>query len=285
MYGPTRGGEGWGYALRSDEDEADFWGFARGAEGLFTPLGGDTENTEGDAAEEDVDTGRRRVLLTGCRPEGGLLKAAGRIGGRRAEAGNAHLRVLDPEGVTMGAYFVGGVTAVGARPSAHGTGLVDLTVDLWCDNALPGSEAAWDLVRAGGPDRTGLWRGLSTDEQWTWLSVALWSHEYHRRGKPEPEARSGRTVTVDGRYTVDRNSFFCAIGEAVNGPGGYFGWNLDALDDCLIGGWGAARGYTLEWVNSAEARARLVEPTGSGAPLFDVILEIFEERGVSVVLR
>jgi len=33
-----RGGAGQKYALASDEDEADFWGFAREAEGLFTPL-------------------------------------------------------------------------------------------------------------------------------------------------------------------------------------------------------------------------------------------------------
>ncbi|MFD9242801.1 barstar family protein [Streptomyces sp. NPDC059556] len=42
-------------------------------------------------------------------------------------------------------------------------------------------------------------------------------------------------------------------GEAVNGPGGYFGWNLDALDDCFFGGWGAAPAFTLFWGSSAEA--------------------------------
>ncbi|MGW0859676.1 barstar family protein [Streptomyces sp. NPDC002690] len=283
-----KGGEGWGYALRSD-DERDFWGFARGAEGLFTPVGGDEgcgETDGGNEAEGESDSGQRRVFLTGCLPEGGLLKAVGSIGGRRADAGNGHVRVLDADGVAMGSYFVGGVTAVDVRPSAHGTGLVDLTVDLWCESAEPGSGAVWDLVRAGGPDRTGLWRGLSGDEQWAWLSVALYSHEYRRRGKPE--ALAGRTVTLDGRHVVDRNSFWCAIGEAVNGPLGYFGWNLDALDDCLFGGWGTAGGFTLDWTDSVEARARLAEPGPSSdgeAPFFDVLMEIFEERRVTVVLK
>ncbi|MFE2532064.1 barstar family protein [Streptomyces sp. NPDC059371] len=31
-------------------------------------------------------------------------------------------------------------------------------------------------------------------------------------------------------------------------PGGYFGWNLDALDDCLIGGWGASTPFTCAGV-------------------------------------
>ncbi|MFD6529104.1 barstar family protein [Streptomyces sp. NPDC060184] len=279
MDGTVQGGGGEGHALRSAEDENDVWGCAHGAEGLFTPVG-----DGGDAGE--ADTGERRVLLTGCRPEGGLLKALDHTGGRRAGAGNAWLSVLGPDGAAIGSYFVHHVTVTDTRPSAHGAGLVDLSVELWCEDAVPGSEAVWDLVRAGGPDRPGLWQGLSTAGQWAWLSVALCSHAWRRQGKPD--APEGRTVTLDGRYTVDRNSFWCAIGEAVNGPGGYFGWNLDALIDCLRGRWGAAPGFTVDWVNSADARARLTQPVPSGdreATLFDVILEIFEERGVTVLLR
>ncbi|MGC4986061.1 barstar family protein, partial [Streptomyces sp. DT193] len=94
--------------------------------------------------------------------------------------------------------------------------------------------------------------------------------------------------TVDGRHIIDEDSFYCAIGEAINGPGGYFGWNLDALDDCLCGGWGASVPFTLHWDSSDQARARLVErvPVGDrDVSLFDLLLEIFEKRGVSVILR
>ncbi|WP_243436747.1 barstar family protein [Streptomyces sp. FH025] len=70
----------------------------------------------------------------------------------------------------------------------------------------------------------------------------------------------------------------------------YFGWNLDALDDCLTGGWGATTPFTLRWDSSAETGARLAErvPTGDGdggVSLFELVLDIFEERGVSVTLR
>ncbi|MFD9540819.1 barstar family protein [Streptomyces sp. NPDC060022] len=135
-------------------------------------------------------------------------------------------------------------------------------------------------------NRTGMWQELTPEDRRARLSVALWSRGYQRRGKPD--APAGQVFTLDGRHITDEDTFYCAIGEAINGPGGYFGWNLAALDDCLCGGWGAATRFTLHWDSSAEARARLAEPVPTGdreVALFDLLLEIFEERGVTVVLR
>ncbi|MGW1996048.1 barstar family protein [Embleya sp. NPDC001921] len=268
------GGEGRKYALTSDEDDADFWGFAREAEGLFTPL------------RDDDDEGARRVHLVGCLPQGGLLKSLGHVGSRRALAGNAWLDILDADGAAVGSYFVNQVTVIDVKGSDCGNDFVDLTVTLRCDNALAGAERAWDLIRAGRLNRTGMWHELGPEDRHAWLSVALWSRDYQRQGKPD--APAGQVFTFDGRRIVDRDSFYCAIGEAVNGPGGYFGWNLDALIDCLRGGWGATTPFTLQWDYSADARACLAErvPTDDGdVTLFDLLLEIFEERGVRVILR
>ncbi|MFE2545015.1 barstar family protein [Actinacidiphila glaucinigra] len=267
-----RNSEGPKYTLTTDEDDSDFWGFAHEAEGFFTPL-------------QDAE-GARRVHLEGCLPQGGLLKSVDHVGSRRAMAGNAWFGLLDGDGTTMGSYFINEVTVVDVKPSARGVGLVDLTVTLWCEDALPGAERAWNLVRTGQLNRTGMWHEIAPEDRHAWLSVALWSREYQRQGRPD--APAGQAFTLDGRHIVDRDSFYCAIGEAVNGPGGYFGWNLDALDDCLRGGWGAATPFTLHWDSSAEARARLAEhvPTEDGdIALFDLLLDIFNERGVSVVLR
>ncbi|MET8423897.1 barstar family protein [Nocardia sp. NPDC004860] len=63
--------------------------------------------------------------------------------------------------------------------------------------------------------------------------------------------------TLDGQAVTDIDSFYCALGEAINGPGGYFGWNLDALVDCLRGGWGATSPFTLKWLHSDEAQDHL----------------------------
>ena len=267
-----RGGEGQKYALTSDEDASDFWGFTHEAEGLFTPL--------------PDENGARRVHLAGCLPQGGLLTSLDHIGGRRAVAGSAWFELLDGDGATMGSYFVNEVTVIDVEPSARGAGLVNLTVTLWCENALAGAERVWDLIRTGQLNRTGIWHELNPKDRHAWLSVALWSRKYQRQGRPDGPA--GQVFTLDGRHTVDRDSFYCAIGEALNGPGGYFGWNLDALDDCLSGSWGATTPFTLHWDSSAEARTRLAErvPTGDGeVSLFDLLMEIFEQRNVSVVLR
>ncbi|MGW6981436.1 barstar family protein [Streptomyces sp. NPDC054932] len=272
MRTPGRGGGGQRYALTSDEDDGDFWGCAQGAEGLFTPL-------------PDEEPGARRVRLTGCLPQGGLLKSAGHVGSRRATAGNAWFDLLDGDGVTMGSYFVGEVTVTSVVPSGHGAGPVDLTLTLGCENALPGAERVWDLIRTGHLDRTGLWHELVPEDRHAWLSVALWSSEYRRRGKPD--APAGAAFTLDGRHVVDADSFYCAIGEAVNGPGGYFGWNLDALVDCLRGRWGATTPFTLHWDAPAGARERWAQrvDTGDGeVSLFDLVLGILRERGVSVIL-
>ncbi|MEU6442085.1 barstar family protein [Streptomyces sp. NPDC047046] len=271
MRASGRGGPGQKYALVSDEDAADFWGFAREAEGLFTPL------PDGEGA--------RSVRFTGCLPRGGLLESLRHIGGRRALAGNAWCELLEGDRA-LGSYFVNEVTVVGAEPSAWGAGLLDLTLTLWCEDAVAGAERVWDLMRAGRLHRTGMWHELSPADRQAWLSVALRSREY--RCGEKADAPAGGVFTLDGRHIVDRDSFFCAIGEAVNGPCGYFGWNLDALDDCLRGGWGATTPFTLHWDFSAGTRARPGERRATGgreAELFDPLLEIFEAHGVSVILR
>ncbi|WNM39128.1 barstar family protein [Micromonospora halotolerans] len=54
---------------------------------------------------------------------------------------------------------------------------------------------------------------------------------------------------IDGRRVQTLEDFWRVVGEAVNGPGGYFGRNLDALHDCLHGGMGAPEDddYVFEW--------------------------------------
>ncbi|MES9523083.1 barstar family protein [Streptomyces capoamus] len=263
-----RAGEGFTYALTSDEDESDFWGFAQEARGLF--IGG--------------DDGFRQVELLGCSARGTLLTCLDRLGGRRARAGNAHLALLDARGRTMGSYFVNDLTATAAGPSPAADGLLDISVRLWCDELLPGSAWVWELLRRGELTRKGMWHPLSPEERRAWLSVALASRQYQRRDHPA-DSPPGRVFTLDGRQVVDADSFYCALGEAVNGPGGYFGWNLAAVDDCLRGGFGAMTPFTLEWRHSDLAKSRLAGDDSNPDAFFEVLLEIFRDRGVDVLLR
>ena len=47
-----------------------------------------------------------------------------------------------------------------------------------------------------------------------------------------------KTYRIDGSRITSTSDFYAEIGRAVNGDGGYFGSNLDALADCLRGGFG-----------------------------------------------
>jgi Barstar (barnase inhibitor) len=55
-----------------------------------------------------------------------------------------------------------------------------------------------------------------------------------RHKRPIPD-RTNITVVLDGSRIVDIPTFYIVLGEAINGPGGYYGAGLDALDDCLGG--------------------------------------------------
>ena len=130
--------------------------------------------------------------------------------------------------------------------------------------------------------------------------------------------RSGVTVDLDGRDLIDIPSFFLALGCAVNGPDGYYGGCLDALSDCLTGGFGLVPPFTLRirhanvardalghdamlrwrqsWIASVESDSSLTDAdrAAMGAPFpdlqpdvtpyFDSIISALTDGGVNVVL-
>ncbi|MCP3136381.1 barstar family protein [Pyxidicoccus xibeiensis] len=122
---------------------------------------------------------------------------------------------------------------------------------------------------------------------------------------------------LQGRFIEDLSSFFCSMGEAVNGAGGYFGWSLDSLQDCCVGGFGVAPPFIVRWEGAAASRralghvalhewaeARLLRgdpldedgkawllgcaeqaARGEGETLFDFIVEAIGVRGSTVEER
>jgi RNAse (barnase) inhibitor barstar len=63
---------------------------------------------------------------------------------------------------------------------------------------------------------------------------------------------------IPGERITSLEAFYRVIGEAINGPGGYFGTNLDALADCLRGGFGTPEGgYVIRWLNADASRREL----------------------------
>ncbi|WP_328903143.1 MULTISPECIES: barstar family protein [unclassified Streptomyces] len=124
------------------------------------------------------------------------------------------------------------------------------------------------------------------------------------------------TYVIEGSRITGLDSFWTVVGEAVNGPGGCFGRNLDAFADCLGGGMGAPDDgdFVFEWRDhSASVRAlgypetarhldrlaarahesnrsRLREEcaqaaAGRGPTLFDRLVEIIRDRAGPDALR
>ncbi|MFI9275172.1 barstar family protein [Kitasatospora sp. NPDC052896] len=88
------------------------------------------------------------------------------------------------------------------------------------------------------------------------------------------------TFHLDGSRVADRGGLYAALGEAVNGPGGYYGRNLDALADCLRGGFGPEPPFTLVWHTFATARRAPDLPPGYA----QAVVDLLRGSGVTVEL-
>jgi len=103
----------------------------------------------------------------------------------------------------------------------------------------------------------------------------------------EPREDPPVVFRIDGRKIKSANDFYREIGSSVNGPGGYFGHNLDALADCLRGGFGTPeqRPYEFEWLHSALSRRYLNAVRVGQQTLFDAIRDVFSDAGVTLKLQ
>ncbi|WP_242892933.1 barstar family protein [Actinomadura litoris] len=231
------------------------------------------------------------VTLVGCRPEPPLLTAIAAVhqttkAGLRRRRVSADVAAVAADGSAV--RLVEGVvsgTLVSSVPSALGAGLVEVTIASEPREPRPaGTRGILDLWFDGRPAERNLWARYDRALRLEWAGVAL----AHRR-RDSPDRPAGTVFHLDGRFVTDVEGFYCAIGEAVNGPGGYFGWNLGALHDCLTGGFGATAPFRLVWHDSAVARRHLVaghdRRRHAPAVTYETLVEILTSRGVEVAPR
>ncbi|CAL9642986.1 barstar family protein [Streptomyces sp. enrichment culture] len=168
--------------------------------------------------------------------------------------------------------------------SAHGPDLIDLELDEEVHRPVAGhARPLWDRWLAGPPKNPGAWAVLGTRQRESWLELVR-ERGCRIRHHDRP---AGREYEMDGRHITDRPGLFLALGEAVNGPGGYFGGCLDAVVDCLRGDFGYRAPATLLWRHAAIARRHLshvLAPDGQPYDLVDLVLEILTEGGMRVTL-
>ncbi len=161
----------------------------------------------------------------------------------------------------------------------------------------------WDLWREESPTKKNQWADLSEEERRGWLEIVKM---YNFQIRHEYEEKVHQTINLDGTYITDYYSFFCALGEAINGPGGYFGDDFSSLRDCLCGGFGIISPFTIIWSKSHIAMKKLNKEawiraisykkqmipdnldgnifleTGEKS-LFGEIIELFNEENINII--
>ncbi|MEV4637119.1 barstar family protein [Actinoplanes sp. NPDC049548] len=225
----------------------------------------------------DEPSAVRKATLLGCLPCPPLRRALDALaegGARHRRLISASLYSVDRDGAASGVVGAGLQASVAdVRPSTLSAELLDVTFDTAFTGALPGAaRQIWDLWHSGRPAAPGLWAGYDRELRHCWSGAAL---SHHRADAPDKPA--GTVYHLDGRHVTDVEGFYCAIGEAVNGPGGYFGWNGDALHDCVRGGFGAESPFRIVWHDAAVAQ--------ESVPEFDRILRWLTEDRIEVELR
>ncbi|GAA2590797.1 hypothetical protein GCM10010435_81870 [Winogradskya consettensis] len=214
------------------------------------------------------------LTLLGCRP--------GLTGSVQAEL--AHVRV-DGTVNKLGWDYRVHARVVSTRPSTLGDDHMDIVLDAPIPRPLAANERPiWDMWRAGGPATPNQWAELDRSGRFLWVQAAA-AHRIHAPDKP-----SGTVYTMDGRFITDYDGFFCAIGEAINGPGGWFGGDSFWLhENAATGDGGATPGFRLIWEHSQVARAHLVpgyDRTSWGpATTFDDLVDQLIQEGVQLELR
>ncbi|GII04247.1 hypothetical protein Pta02_62550 [Planobispora takensis] len=256
--------------LLLDEDD-QVLGAGLDAEGVFV-----------ESAESDEDL---TVEILGCLPARRLrdhLEGSKRYR-RRNPLDSLRLRMLDVAGGPFVDFRMGEI--IEWRSSRLDPERVDI-IALWgFDSPSAGGRDVWERWRSARPDRLNQWAPYGPEGRREWLTIVGRSIPRRVEGLDRPP---GCVYHLDGTHVTGEAAFYLAIGEAINGPGGYFGWNLDALDDCLAGRFGARTPFTLIWSDSQVARESLTRTLGEAddAPsYFEVIQKIFAERDVDVVLR
>lgn len=169
------------------------------------------------------------------------------------------------------------------HPSPHGPNLIDLRLGRYHPLVPEHAQPLWERWFTGSPTAPAAWADLGPRQRGAWLDLVRRRACLRTRG----DRPAGHHYEVDGRNVTDEPGLYLALGEAVNGPGGYFGGDLDALDDCLGGTFGYNAPGTLLWRDAATARGHLsrrLTPDGQTYDLFAEALRVLADGGMRVTL-
>ena len=193
------------------------------------------------------------LMLRGCVALNQELRQSLLSGHLPVQMNEMTIFMLDGEGQRLAGYDVTALTVLSAEAGTDGSMDICLAVshyetDLMHVNVL---QSIW----CNGIQEKNLWAGLDYLQRRSWLHLV---RKHHCLCQTAMEDKPAHMVyEMDGRFITDYPSFFIALGEAINGPGAYFGGGFDALADCLCGDFGAKTPFSLVWTASDIARVAL----------------------------
>ncbi|AZA77597.1 hypothetical protein EG347_08750 [Chryseobacterium sp. G0186] len=176
---------------------------------------------------------------------------------------NGFIYILDQQKKIVSGTFISNIKIIKSKRNN-----ITLCGMVWCQPK--GYQKAWHMKVNNEIIEKDIWKTFKKNELQGWLVYALNSNECNIK-------KDNIKIELDGNLFHNVDSFFCALGEEVNGPGGYFGRNLYALDDCLRGDFGVKSISEFTWIN--HRRSKKLFKTQ-----FIEIINIFEKYDVKVLL-
>lgn len=156
-----------------------------------------------------------------------------------------HISMLEQDGKIIGSYFFVPEKLISFHKDVIFQEEISLNLSGGFSSA-PSFEALeiWDKWMISKPVVINTWASLSKKQRLGWLEVVRIHSNFNKNNTAE-----NKHYYLDMTYVMDSISFFCALGEAMNGPGGYYGFNLDSVEDCFCGGFGAEPPFYLHFNN------------------------------------
>lgn len=191
---------------------------------------------------------------------------------------DVELRVVNFQGGAIGSYYIG---RVGLRSefdddgSIEGSGFIADFYGLTCP--YPAAGTIWRQWFTGPPLIKGGWLEYPAESHDSWLHVV--QNSWFETGRAAKRYGSREVCVIDGRQILNEGGFYCALGESVNGPAGYFGSTLDGLSDCLASSRSAGAPFKLLWEYFSDSREKM------GSALTASIIDVLKDHEVQVIIK
>ncbi|MBY8886210.1 barstar family protein [Streptomyces sp. PTM05] len=185
------------------------------------------------------------------------------------------MQVLDANSEAMASYYLRELDVLGSSGDGENL-MLDVT---GYSLPFPYAGVIWRRWARSRPRSVGEWKELGVDSYESWLHVVQTA--WFEAGRRAMRYTNTSPYVLEGRDLGTMAGFYCALGEVINGPGGYFGANLAGLDDCLSahGPNGNGDTFQLVWHDYADSRQQL------GRDEVEGMVRVLRERGVDLCLQ